>query len=322
MLFISAGGVSFQKAAMSKLAVIDLGTNSVKLLIAQVNSRPHFMIKPLYEKVVITRIGRNLKATGKLDKSGADKTIRLIKGFVNRCRKENINDIFILGTNALREAIDSAEFIRDVKRETGLSIKVITPREEAYFSYLGAIGPLRKGKNLVIDIGGGSTELVYGEGFDVTWWRSIPIGAVKLTELCVHSDPITKSDYDKMIKYIKHRLPKTIKPGSMACYGVGGTVATLAAIAKKLKKLTPKGIEGCVLTKSKVSGLMELFCRIGIKTRSGIACLEKERADIILAGTAVLSVIMRFWNIKELTVSSKGLRYGFIKDKMLPHLED
>ncbi|MBI4833477.1 MAG: Ppx/GppA family phosphatase [Planctomycetes bacterium] len=302
---------------MHKLAVIDLGTNSVKLLIAKVNPPPHFRIVPLYERVVITRIGRNLKTTQRLDKSGSNKTLQLIKGFTRQCRKKNISDIFILGTNALREAKDSAEFIHELKRETGLRIKVVSGREEAYFSYLGAVDSLRKEKNLVIDIGGGSTELVYGIGPKVKWWKSIPMGAVKLTELCVHSDPILKSDYDKLLKQIKRRLPAKATPKPVNCYGVGGTVVTLAAVAKKLKKLTPGKIEGYLLTRNKVTELLKLLCRMNITQRMEINGIEKERADIIPAGTAILSAIMDLWNIKTIKVSSRGLRYGFIKNNAL-----
>lgn len=308
---------------MIKIAIIEIGTNSVKLLIAEISGADK--VFPIYENVVITRIGRNLVTTKCLDTNGARQTIKLIKEFLLQCKQQNITEISILGTSALREATNRQLFIRQVKKATGLDIEIISPRQEAYLSYLGAIGLnlfSRFMKNLVIDIGGGSTELAYGYSKKIKNAWNIPIGAVKLTEKFAKSDPISDKEYQQMVKHIKTKLANIASNGvnkPFITYGVGGTVTTLAAVDLGLAKVVPDKIQDYTLTRAKVNKLLNLFLKSNLAQREKIKGLEKDRADIILAGTSILLCLMDLLNIKYLHVSPRGLRYGYLINKFSPH---
>ena len=319
---------------MYKISIIEIGTNSVKLLIAQVSDKTK--VSPIQEKVVITRIGRNLGTTKRLDSKGARQTITLIKKFLKLCEQQKVNRIAILGTSALREASNSKNFIRQVKRITGVDLEIISLKQEAYLSYLGALSSTtsRNTKNLVIDIGGGSTEIAYGTSNKIEHAWNIPIGAVKLTER------FTDKEYQQMMKYIKTKLAhisKSIRKPFIT-YGVGGTITTLASVDLHSVKLIPINnrikqdltenqfnqlnpvvqtkIQGYTLTRDKVNRLLNLFQKSTLTQREKIKGLEKDRADIILAGTAILLCLMDLLKINRLTVSTRGLRYGYLINKL------
>lgn len=304
-------------------AVIDIGTNSIKLLVAEVTSAG--IIKPILEQVVITRLGRGLDKSNRLHPAGIKKTLTVIKKFLKRAHQKSrgkIDDIDLLATSAVREAHNAASFIRLVCQETGLGIKVLSPKEESRLAYFGAMAgtePRRHQNNLVLDIGGGSTELSFISERGRFCSRQLPLGAVKLTERFIHSDPVSQADYRALVTFIRRHLSPALTPtrmlsgrGKGEVIGIGGTITTLAALDPSLSRLPPPKIHGHIMRLTTLDSLLDYFIATTLKEKQKIDGLEPGRADIILAGTAILINLMKVCNARAITTSTSGLRHGWL----------
>ena len=294
-----------------KIAAIDIGTNSLKLLIAQVD--PGGKIKTLKEIVRTTRLGRRQKQTGRLSGSGMRLSLKVLKEFVRLVRRFQVEQIQAVATCALREAGNRKVFLRAVRRATGLRVKVLTARSEAKLSFRGAVAGVRAGINrLVIDIGGGSTELVWGRARAIGY-RSLPLGAVKLTEQFVHQEPITDQSYRDLVAFIKKKLTRVYRQKNMVTVGLGGTVTTLVAMMLRLKRPDPIKTHQYVLRLAELKKIVRRLRRADLATSKKMRGCPADRADIILAGAVVLLCLMRSLKINRVITSTRGLRYGLIE---------
>lgn len=297
---------------MNKYLIIEIGTNSTKSLEAEyLNGQWHNLTDTIYP----SRLGIKLGITGILDKKAMSGNVEVIKNIINNINATSDCEVHIIATESLRKADNAFEFVKQVHIDTGLDIKILTGVEEAELAYQGAtfgrydtIEPIS-----VIDIGGGSTELIFGEKDKISACKSYPIGAVKLTEFCYHNDPWKELEIMVISELINahitdvradYRVHKLI--------GVGGTVTTLAALntAKKLDCVS--ALDGMALSLVDIKKLIYLFESKTLAEKESMTNMPKGRADIILAGSMILDKIMLRLGMDEVIVSTKGVRHGYL----------
>lgn len=302
---------------MAIIAGIDIGTNTLRLLISEIGKH-HF--KEIHSERMITRLGEGLSGSGRLTHNAVARAVSTLKDFRTIIDRFMINEVVIAATSAVREAENRQYFIDLVKKETGFDIEVISGEEEARRTFLGILHGLDKGiHNIVaIDIGGGSTELICGRGGEIISRVSIDLGVVKLTEMYIKSDPILPSEFTSMVSEIKEKIRNaSLKLGNTAgsiLVGTAGSITTLAAIDQKMEAYNPLRINNCILNLAAIRLILSDLVSKSIKERMTIKGLEPGREDIIVAGAAILITIMEEMGHDSLVVSDYGLREGLIID--------
>ncbi len=296
------------------IASIDIGTNTVLMLLAKADSSTNeiFPIKNFYE---MPRLGKNLLQGKPISEDKIQDLIGIMKNFRSEIDKTGCEKIIATATNAFRIASNSQEIINRVEKETGIKINVIPGEEEAKYSYFGAIGSKNEEKFLVIDIGGGSTEIVSGTKENIIYKKSFFTGAVSLTEKFFENDPPLQSEISNAKNFILEifsDLQSEDFTGSEAI-AVAGTPTSLSCIKQNIKFYSDDAVENSNLTQKDLKNLIEYFVENpSKKLYDNFPGVLKGREDIILAGTLILLDLMRILKIEELTVSTKGIRYGAI----------
>jgi exopolyphosphatase/guanosine-5'-triphosphate,3'-diphosphate pyrophosphatase len=306
---------------MAVLAGIDIGTNTLRLLIARLD-KPDELIE-LDSDRRITRLGEGMHREGKLSSGAVTRTVTALKEFKKKISNYKIDDLIVVGTSAVREAKNTAEFLSRVRKETGFEVQPISGIEEARRTFLGVllgIGPLRE-RAVVMDIGGGSTEFITGVGGRPGRMVTIDLGAVTLTEKYLGTDPIASRDFNALRTEIESRLKPVCdtiaanKP--FILIGTAGTITTLAAMDLRLERYDPVRINRYALKKTSVVRMLKDLLSKTAQERHLMPSLENGREDIIVAGAAVLTVAMEMLECNEIVVSEYGLREGVLLDLYL-----
>jgi exopolyphosphatase/guanosine-5'-triphosphate,3'-diphosphate pyrophosphatase len=301
-----------------RVAAIDAGTNTTRLLVAEVQEG---RLTDVERRLIFSRLGEGVDATGRLSPRGIKATTAAIAEFVDRSRELGAVRIRVAGTSAVREAANGEELLASVKEATGLAIEVLTGEAEAALSFAGATGDLPGGRYLVCDIGGGSTELAAGRKDEtlrgpaaIDGAISLKLGVVRLTERHLAHDPPTpeelgslEADIDRTLQAASEELPD---PSSAGFVGVAGTVTSLAAINLGLKHYDPKLVHGSELTRDDVVGLYHRLARMSLPEREALPALPPGRADVIVAGCAILTRVMARWSFPSVRVSEKDILDG------------
>ena len=301
-----------------RLAAIDVGTNTTRLLAVEVGGDG---LVELVRRLVFTRLGQGVDGTGHLAEASIERTVQAIAGYVAQARELGVGPIRIAGTSAVREAANAQDLRAAVQAATGHPLEVIPGEEEAALSFTGATGDLPAGRYLVCDIGGGSTELATGrrpEDAPATVEASIslPLGVVRMTERHIRTDPPTageraalEADVDRTLDEAGERLPHA---RGASLVGVAGTVTSLAAIHLDLEVYDPKAVHGVALTAETVHGLYARLAGMSLSEREALAPLPPGRADVIVAGCAILARVMARFGFAGLTVSEKDILDGLV----------
>jgi len=303
---------------MPVYAAIDVGTNTLRLLIAETVGPDDYTV--LHEEQEITRLGEGLLPTRLLQDAPRRRSLTVLKRFADTARSFKAGEIASVATSAVREARNREEFIAEVGRETALALRVIDGREEARLTLLGVRRGLRLGlrRILAIDIGGGSTEFVLARGEVIEGIVSTGLGVVKLTEQYLVSDPPTIGELRSVKEVVGTRVDRLRRelPGleETQLVGTAGTVTTLAAIDLALVTYDRQKVQGHCLGLARVMELLDRLAALPLRERRGIPGLESGRADIIVAGAAILAVSMERLGYHELRVSDDGLREGILLD--------
>lgn len=293
---------------------IDIGTNTVLMLIAEVDpsSKNLRTIKNYHS---IPRLGKGLKAGNPIKKEKISKLISILTEYKAHSDSFGAEVVIAVATNAFRIASNSSEILKEIKRETGITIKIISGEEEALYSYLGATSEIRNMHLLVIDIGGGSTELIIGEGKNIKFQKSFSVGVVSGTETFFHHNPPAESE----IELFKAEVQKTfneINPAEInpeKAIAVAGTPTTLASIQMRLREYNEDVIEGSLLNIDSLKELLIRFSGLTVEEiRVQYPMIAKGREDVILAGTIILHELLYKLRISEVMVSTKGIRYGAV----------
>ncbi len=278
-----------------KYGVIDVGSNSVRLMISENG-------KSLKKFLSTTRLAEN-KKDGFLCEKSSLRTLKAIKEYVDAAQLEGADKIFAFATAAVRNSVNGAEFAVKAKEISGVYLDVVSGETEACLGLYGAL----KGKDgAVLDIGGGSTEIGVVKGGKCVYSKSLPIGAVVLTQRF-------GQNYAAIKDYVNNAVKEYGKIPSADFYCIGGTCTTLAAASQKLAVYDPEKVDGYKLTKAEIARLTRELSALTVEERKEIAGIQKERADIIHAGAAILNAVAEYINAPYFTVSESDNLEGYLR---------
>ena len=301
---------------MKKIASIDIGSNTVRLLILECDENQNFRI--LASRRVITRLGEGMDIHGKLMAPRMSATLSALSAFRQDCLDNGNPPLHAVATSAVREASNGEEFVRLAQKETGIEIEIIPWEEEAHLTLEGVFWkiPHENRKILTFDIGGGSTEFILSEGKNIAGFCSSSLGVVRLTEKFIHQHPVDNTEYENLATHLKNEL-QTIKEKLSAfmpqvLIGTAGTVTTLAALKDNIYPYDPEKIHGTLLPRQDIENLIQDLKRKSLNERLALKSLEPGREDLIIAGTALVLETMRTFQCDPLLVSEYSLREGII----------
>jgi exopolyphosphatase / guanosine-5'-triphosphate,3'-diphosphate pyrophosphatase len=320
-----------------KIAAIDIGTNSTRLLIsvAEKSSESKVRVEPILRAMKITRLGSGLEQSGKIGASNAVLTIEVLKEYKRLLKSHNVSRYRAVGTRVFRQAENSDEFVKQVFLETGLDVEIISGTLEAELSFSGAIKEVEpykifgkakkvlrdcgKSKNvLVVDIGGGSTEFILGSAKEgtINYLSSVDIGSVILSEKFLPGDiPDNKSVAD-LLQFAEDKVKNTLEEISQIGFafmaGLAGTISSLSAVNLEIGEYDREKIHGHILYRDMVIDIFKRFCSVDLKTRKKIKGLEPARADIIIGGTAILIKILEMLCLESFIVSENDILDGIV----------
>jgi exopolyphosphatase/guanosine-5'-triphosphate,3'-diphosphate pyrophosphatase len=309
-------------------AAIDVGTNSVRLLVADVldatPSSPR--LRPVLRRLTITRLGEGLTPGGRLRPGAVARTAVEVRRCVALARDAGAPDPALVGTFALRAARNPQLLLSRL----GRPLRILAGEEEAHLGYNGVLAGLaarrRPSHLLVVDIGGGSVELTWGRGSRIVAARSLPTGAVVLTERFLSHDPPRPAELDGLRSHLARVVDPHLIAGpsaprlgaawrrSFRMTGVGGTITTMAAIVQRLAPYDPDRVHGFRLSRVDVARIADDLAAMPLAARRRVPGLQPERADIIVAGALVLEHVLKKAGVREITVSEADLLWALVLD--------
>ncbi len=311
------------------IAAIDLGTNSLHMVVVRINTTlPAFTIIDREKETV--RLGdRDLK-TGDLKPEIMTRAIATLQRFQEIARSLNAEQIIAVATSAVREAPNGREFLQKIHHTLNLHVDLISGQEEARRIYLGVLSgmELQNQPHIIIDIGGGSTELILGDGDEPRFLSSTKVGAVRLTGEFITTDPISPIEFNRLQAYIRGMLERAVselkahlRPGEKPrMVGTSGTIETLAEIhACQTLGQPPSPLTGYQISFADLQALIDRLRKLSNSERAAIPGMSDRRASIIIAGASILQEAMSMLGIDSLTLCSRALREGLIVDWMLTH---
>src|SRR4249919_830387 len=306
---------------------LDLGTNNCRLLIAR-PSDGGFTVLDAFSRIV--RLGEGLSTSGKLTQGSMDRAVDALAVCADKLRRRHVTLARSVATEALRRAVNGRDFAARVKRETGIALEIIAPQEEARLAVLGCHKLLEPGDGpaLIFDIGGGSTELVLidqdeGSPRIRAWW-SAPWGVVSLTE-SEGKEALEGSDRIKAYKRMRERARRafanfaTMLPENkegIRLLGTSGTVTTLASVHLALPSYDRRAVDGLHVPIEAMQKISGMISGMDYDERSSLPCIGNERADLVVAGCAILEAIMEIWPAKNLGIADRGIREGILRSLM------
>ncbi len=298
-------------------AFIDIGTNTILCLIAEIRDTGRFRI--LDDLADIAGLGRGVDQTGSITAAGEARALAALERQLEQCRNLGVEEIAAVGTSALRDARNSAEVRGRFRARLGLDIRVISGAEEAGYSFLAVERGLDLGgrESLVLDVGGGSTEFIRGSCAGVSAAVSIDVGSVRLTERYLHCDPVKPAEVERMDAAIAAALDQLPERGigvdtGLTLVGIAGTFTTLAAMEKKLLRYSHGEVHGSRLTLEQIQNQVRALQERSLAQRKQLAGLEEKRADVIFAGARLVEKILARFGAGAVIVSDQGVRYGLL----------
>ncbi len=296
-----------------KRAVIDIGTNSVLMLITKQGKDGH--LNAITDQAKTARLGEGLAATGNLSEAAMARTLAILQDYAKAIQSEGVSDVTCFGTAALRRAENSQTFIQQVQQQLGWTVQVLSGKEEARYAFAGAMSAAEADSAVVIDIGGGSTEVVYGDREGVICDSSFPIGAVTLKDQLSLDSQISEGERDRALAHLQELFKALYPANSAAILFTGGTATTLPALEKQLTTYDIAQIERTQLTAAKIQSLYDRLNGMSLEARSQLPGMEPGRADIIQPAILILQALLTQLMAPEsaqLTCTVRGARYGIL----------
>ncbi len=297
-----------------KIAAIDLGTNSVRLLIGYRDGEGS--MKPFLLKRHITRLGGGFRKETGITAIACERTINAISDFADQMKMHCVGKYRAVATSAVRDAVNGRKFVEDVFKKTGIAIEIIDGREEALLTLRGVISGLDDKINdyLVFDVGGGSTEYTLAKGQNPVYTMSLPLGVVRLTEGKDSSSAMVEK-INRELKKVLTDVKKTDISGILenaALVGTAGTATTLAAIHLKMEEYDYRRVNNCRLTLEEIQSIYMNLAPMTLEERLTVPGLEKGREDLIIAGALITIRTMEIFGFRHLKVSDCGLLEGIM----------
>ena len=300
-----------------------------------------FRVVEAYSRIV--RLGEGLSQTGRLSDAAMERALAALKVSAEKVRRRKVIKLKAIATQACRAAENGPEFVERVAAETGLNLQIITPREEAHLSVAGCLNLLDRQAQaaLVVDVGGGSTELSWvdltGGGLDtelgkfsaaqlpIKAWLSIPIGVVTLAERFPEGERATEGWYRAMVDAVKAELADfrhadELRPvfnaGAAHLVGTSGAITSLAGMHLGLRRYDRSVVDGIWMIRAECDAAAQMLLELSPAERAGQPCIGPERADLVLAGAAILQAVQELWPCTRVRVADRGLREGILMSLM------
>jgi exopolyphosphatase/guanosine-5'-triphosphate,3'-diphosphate pyrophosphatase len=331
-----------ERAPDELFAALDLGTNNCRLLVAA-RARDGFRVVDAYSRIV--RLGEGLTQTGRLQPAAMDRALEALGVCAERLKRRGSPRIRAVATQACRSAENGAEFLGRVARETGLDLQIITPREEAKLSVAGCLNLLDRTADaaLVLDVGGGSTELSWVKLPGATGaapnpgahrpmamppikaWLSVPIGVVSLAETFPERRGDCQAWFREMVEAVKAPIAafshaEPLRPvfdaGRAHLIGTSGAITSLAGLHLGLRRYDRAQVDGLWMTHEDCAATAETLLALEPAARAGQPCIGPDRADLVLAGAAILQAVQELWPCARVRVADRGLREGLLLSLM------
>jgi len=301
-------------------AVIDIGTNSVKLLIAGVAGST---VTPVLERSEQTRLGSGFYQTHLLQPVPITRTAQAVARFAAEAADQEVSSIRVIATSAARDARNPEELLAAIRTHAGLRAEIISGAQEAQWVFEGVTSdPALAGRPLlIVDAGGGSTEFILGAGPKQHFRQSFPLGTVRLLDQVEVSDPPSAREWrrcrDRLNSFFKSRISPVLQPrlrdfeaGSVQLVGTSGTASILASMELGIARFQRERIEGTGISLTQIHRRRRQIWRLPLAGRRRIAGLPANRADVILAGVAIYEAVMETFGFRSLRISTRGLRFG------------
>lgn len=308
----------------TRRAVIDVGTNSIKLLIGEVADG---VVRPIDERSDQTRLGAGFYETHELQPVPIARTASAVARFIAMARDAEAESIRIIGTSAARDAKNSGDLVEAVRRAAGLRVEIISGEQEAEWVFRGVTSDEKlHGQSLfILDVGGGSTEFIVGDHGHHSFRHSFPLGTVRLLEQLRPGDPPSLADLAGCRGWLQNYLKQEVGPAMesllsgtirrhVTLVGTGGTTTILARMEMKLERFDRARIDGARLSQQQILEYMVHLWSLSVADRRKIPGLPPNRADVMIMGVAIYEAVMQHFNLPELYVSTRGLRYGALLD--------
>ena len=317
-------------------AAIDLGTNNCRLLIAR-PSGENFTVIDAFSRVV--RLGEGLAQSGRLSDAAMDRTLGALRVCADKLMRRNVYLARSVATEACRRAVNGPEFIERVRQETGIALDIISAREEARLAVLGCHVLLESGLGpaMIFDIGGGSTQtgLIESTGTlpRILDWQSVPWGVVSLTESCPpegatleerltrykHMHGLVADSFAGFAKRVSPARESAAQTGPLRLLGTSGTVTTLASLHLELPQYDRRMVDGLIVPAESMRDISSRLSSMSIEERRELNCIGRERADLVVAGCAILEAILDLWPSARLGVADRGIREGILRSLIASH---
>lgn len=310
-------------------AVIDVGTNSVKLLVADVDRHS---VVPILEESEQTRLGKGFYETHQLQQDAIAHTATAVAQFAGVARSKGATSFRVIATSAARDAVNKQELLDAIKKASGLDVEIISGAQEADLVYQGvrSDSKLAGQRLLILDVGGGSTEFLIGEREHPEFAHSFSLGSVRLLESIQPSDPPVPAELERCRTYLRIFFKEQIHPvvdahiaksrDRLQLIGTGGAAMILARMEHALDKYSRSRIEGAMITLDSIRGWMEKLWSMPLADRRNIVGLPKKRADVILTGMAIYEAMLEEFGFAELRASTRGLRFAAVLQTTLSAL--
>jgi exopolyphosphatase/guanosine-5'-triphosphate,3'-diphosphate pyrophosphatase len=300
---------------MARLAALDVGTNSTRLLVADVEGGA--VVAEHVRAMVITRLGKGVDRTGRFDPAALDRTLEVLAGYAETCRRLGVERRRLVATSATRDAADRQVFLDGVRDLLGVDAEVLTGQVEAAAAYRGATAGLADDRpTLVVDIGGGSTELILGDGATARASVSLDIGCVRLFERHLHGDPPHPAEVAALRADVAGHLAgvaEVLDPAAAErVVGVAGTVTTVTAIALGLDAYDPRRIHHQTVDGAEIGAVAEKLAAMTVAERAAMPVMAKGREDVIAAGALLLDELVRSFRLRAVTASETDILDGVL----------
>ncbi|MBS0360900.1 MAG: Ppx/GppA family phosphatase [Proteobacteria bacterium] len=312
---------------------LDLGTNNCRLLIATPQGQGAFRVVEAYSRIV--RLGEGLAASGRLSEAAMDRALAALKVAAEKLRRRRVLRLRAIATQACRMAENGQGFIDRVFAETGLRLQIIPPQEEARLSVAGCLNLIDRSSEaaLVVDVGGGSTELSWVDLKDappagmppLTAWLSVPIGVVTLAERFPEGEAATDAWFRAMVDTVKAEigafrradpLREVFDADRAHLIGTSGAITSLAGLHLNLPRYDRNLVDGIWMTRGQCDAAAQRLMGLSAQGRAAEPCIGPDRADLVLAGAAILQAVQELWPCSRVRVADRGLREGILLSLM------
>lgn len=302
-----------------KIGTIDIGTNSMRLLIADYKNNK---IENRKKYINITRIGQGVDDKGYITEEALERNLNALKEFADKCIEEKCEKVYCMGTSALRDSKNGQDFVNRAKELTNIDVKIICGEEESNLGFMGVLegaGGDKSNYILVLDIGGGSTEFIVGNEDGIKFCKSENVGALRMTEKFITTDPISDEEFNKMSDFIEKTISSTLdKIKGMhvsKLVGIGGAITSLSAMNQQLEVYSMEKVHNSVVTKKDLEKILQNLKKMTLNDKKSLKGLQSKRADIITAGVKILHIIMKKLELSDIVVSEYDNLEGLICQK-------